>query len=451
MQTNFSLAQLADPKTAEAESILRRCVHCGFCLATCPTYLELGNELDSPRGRIYLIKDMLENDKPASTEVATHIDRCLSCLSCMTTCPSGVDYMHLIDHARVRIERTYRRPFGDKLVRGLLARTLPYRRRFRLALRMARLARPFVPMLRRFGRAGTRLETMLRLAPESLPAKTSMRPGVSFTPEGERRAGWRFSMAVRRLSLIPGSTLRQSGFSAASASRWCSRVEKDVAARSSTTWGASARRAGSRAPTSTHGSTRSTARGSTRSSPPRRAAARPSRTMPTFFSRDRVYARKGGTRRRARARRQRISRTAGSPASQAWERPDRRLPFRLLAAARAADHRVAQGAAQERRFRGPRHPRKPRLLRLGRHLQHTAAGDRRAAPRPQGAQHRVGRAGRDSHREHRLHHPDRVGHHRAGACTPSNSSTGPTATARRTFSVAARAHRRSETARRAPA
>ena len=139
MQTNFSLAQLADPKTAEAESILRRCVHCGFCLATCPTYLELGNELDSPRGRIYLIKDMLENDKPASKEVATHIDRCLSCLSCVTTCPSGVDYMHLVDQARVRIEKTYRRPFGDRLVRGLLARILPYRRRFRLALRMARL------------------------------------------------------------------------------------------------------------------------------------------------------------------------------------------------------------------------------------------------------------------------------------------------------------------------
>ena len=137
MQTNFSLAQLADPNTAEAESIIRRCVHCGFCLATCPTYLELGNELDSPRGRIYLIKDMLENDKPASKEVATHIDRCLSCLSCVTTCPSGVDYMHLIDQARVRIEKTYRRPFGDRFVRWLLARTLPYRGRFRRAIKMA--------------------------------------------------------------------------------------------------------------------------------------------------------------------------------------------------------------------------------------------------------------------------------------------------------------------------
>src|SRR5689334_16480174 len=125
MQTSFSLAQLADPDIKEADGILRRCVHCGFCTATCPTYLELGNELDSPRGRIYLIKDMLEGDKPASATVATHIDRCLSCLSCMTTCPSGVDYMHLVDQARVRIEKTYRRSFADRALREILARTLP--------------------------------------------------------------------------------------------------------------------------------------------------------------------------------------------------------------------------------------------------------------------------------------------------------------------------------------
>jgi glycolate oxidase iron-sulfur subunit len=204
MQTNFSLAQLADPNMAEAESILRRCVHCGFCLATCPTYLELGNELDSPRGRIYLIKDMLENDKPASKEVATHIDRCLSCLSCVTTCPSGVDYMHLVDQARVRIEKTYRRPFADRLVRELLAQILPYRRRFRLALRLARLARLFVPMLRGFGTVGTRLETMLQLAPERLPAKTHMRPGVSFTPEGVRRSRVALLNGCAQAVLDPG-------------------------------------------------------------------------------------------------------------------------------------------------------------------------------------------------------------------------------------------------------
>ena len=112
MQTHFSLAQLADPATAESNKILRACVHCGFCTATCPTYVLLGDELDSPRGRIYLIKDMLEKDRPATADVVKHIDRCLSCLSCMTTCPSGVHYMHLVDHARAHIEKTYRRPLA---------------------------------------------------------------------------------------------------------------------------------------------------------------------------------------------------------------------------------------------------------------------------------------------------------------------------------------------------
>ena len=187
MQTSFSLAQLADPDIAEADAILRRCVHCGFCLATCPTYLELGNELDSPRGRIYLIKDMLENDKPASAEVALHIDRCLSCLSCMTTCPSGVDYMHLVDQARVRIEETYDRPLHDRLVRQLLAFVLPYRNRFRLALFLARLGRPFAARLERWGPAGARLLAMLRLAPPSLPPRGPEATGRVFAQEGEKR------------------------------------------------------------------------------------------------------------------------------------------------------------------------------------------------------------------------------------------------------------------------
>src|SRR5690606_15310545 len=124
-------------------TILRKCVHCGFCTATCPTYVELGNELDSPRGRIYLIKEMLENDRPADKETTTHIDRCLSCLSCMTTCPSGVNYMHLVDHARAHIEKTYRRPFFDRLNRALLANILPYPSRFRAALKLARIGKPF--------------------------------------------------------------------------------------------------------------------------------------------------------------------------------------------------------------------------------------------------------------------------------------------------------------------
>jgi glycolate oxidase iron-sulfur subunit len=163
MQTHFSLAQLADPATAESNKILRACVHCGFCTATCPTYVLLGDELDSPRGRIYLIKDMLEQGRPATKDVTKHVDRCLTCLSCMTTCPSGVHYMHLVDHARAHVEKTYRRPWRDRLVRWLLAFVLPYPERMRAALAAAPLARPFAGLLSAIGL--TPLAAMLRLAP----------------------------------------------------------------------------------------------------------------------------------------------------------------------------------------------------------------------------------------------------------------------------------------------
>jgi glycolate oxidase iron-sulfur subunit len=168
MQTNFSLVQLADPDLAEANKILRACVHCGFCTATCPTYVLLGDELDSPRGRIYLIKDMLENDRPASAEVVTHIDRCLSCLSCMTTCPSGVHYMHLVDQARVHIEQTYRRPLGDRLLRVMLAKLLVRPRLFRFPMLLGLLAKPLAPLLRRLGM--TRIAAMLKVIPNRIPA-----------------------------------------------------------------------------------------------------------------------------------------------------------------------------------------------------------------------------------------------------------------------------------------
>src|ERR1700694_5727340 len=133
MQTFFTLAQLADPQMAQSERILRACVHCGFCTATCPTYVLDGDELDSPRGRIYLIKEMLEADSPATPEVVKHIDRCLSCLACMTTCPSGVNYMHLVDHAREHIAKTYKRPLFDRALRAMLARVLTNPALFRLA------------------------------------------------------------------------------------------------------------------------------------------------------------------------------------------------------------------------------------------------------------------------------------------------------------------------------
>ena len=143
MQTSFSIAQLADPNIATADKILRACVHCGFCQATCPTYVLLGDELDSPRGRIYLIKEMLEHGAPATAEVVTHIDRCLSCLACMTTCPSGVHYMHLVDHARVHIEETYQRPLLDRLMRLFLAYVMPYPRRLRMAMVAGVIAKPY--------------------------------------------------------------------------------------------------------------------------------------------------------------------------------------------------------------------------------------------------------------------------------------------------------------------
>src|SRR2546430_5362820 len=146
MKTEFSIAQLANPDIAEADKILRACVHCGFCTATCPTYVLLGDERDSPRGRIYLIKEMLEQDRPATKDVVTHIDRCLSCLSCMTTCPSGVHYMHLVDHARAHIEETYRRPFVDRAIRTLIARVLPSPTLFRLSLLLAFFAKPLAPL-----------------------------------------------------------------------------------------------------------------------------------------------------------------------------------------------------------------------------------------------------------------------------------------------------------------
>ncbi|MBU0584927.1 MAG: glycolate oxidase subunit GlcF [Alphaproteobacteria bacterium] len=177
MQTTFTAEQLADPHVEESEKILRKCVHCGFCTATCPTYVTLGNELDSPRGRIYLIKDMLENGRAADEQIVTHIDRCLSCLACMTTCPSGVNYMHLVDHARAHIQKTYTRAPADRFIRSLLAFVLPKPGRFRLALGLARLGQPFAGLFERTPSLKP-LAAMLRLAPATVPPKSpTSRPG----------------------------------------------------------------------------------------------------------------------------------------------------------------------------------------------------------------------------------------------------------------------------------
>ena len=145
MQSRFSAEQLTDADTAVSEAVIRKCVHCGFCLATCPTYFLTGDERDSPRGRIYMIKEMLESGRPPGAEVVTHIDRCLSCLACETTCPSGVSYRRLIDHGRAYVEANYERPSGDRWLRGLLAWVLPDRGRFAAALGLGRLAAPLTP------------------------------------------------------------------------------------------------------------------------------------------------------------------------------------------------------------------------------------------------------------------------------------------------------------------
>ncbi|WP_316196400.1 glycolate oxidase subunit GlcF [Bradyrhizobium sp. SZCCHNS3053] len=210
MKTEFTLAQLADPDIAVADKILRACVHCGFCTATCPTYVLLGDELDSPRGRIYLIKQMLEKDQAPTADVVKHIDRCLSCLSCMTTCPSGVHYMHLVDQARGRIEQSYQRPLTDRLLRAVLAYVLPRPREFRLAMTLARLGRPFkallpassvtqgpVPSLLR------RVRAMLDLAPAAALPPPGPAGGSVFPAQGERRGRVALLQGCAQAALAP--------------------------------------------------------------------------------------------------------------------------------------------------------------------------------------------------------------------------------------------------------
>ncbi|MFL4469250.1 glycolate oxidase subunit GlcF [Tateyamaria armeniaca] len=182
MQTTFTPEQLKDPAIERSNEILRNCVHCGFCTATCPTYQVLGDELDSPRGRIYLIKDMLENDRVPDEKVVKHIDRCLSCLACMTTCPSGVHYMHLVDHAREYIEDNYKRPLTDRVLRWVLAQILPYPMRFRVALLGAKIGRPFAWLM-----PDARLRAMLEMAPKHIPAVSRNDDPQSFAPKTAKK------------------------------------------------------------------------------------------------------------------------------------------------------------------------------------------------------------------------------------------------------------------------
>ena len=199
MQTNFTAEQLRDPDTASSNAVLRTCVHCGMCTATCPTFLLLGDELDSPRGRIYLIKDMLETGRPATEEVVRHVDRCLSCLSCMTTCPSGVNYMHLVDHARTYIEQTYRRPLPERLLRSLLGVLLPRPGLFRLALTGARAGPSAGRLIPGKSMLAQRLRAMLSLAPAKVPPASPIETAAGLsgrgTAEGAGRAADRLRAA----------------------------------------------------------------------------------------------------------------------------------------------------------------------------------------------------------------------------------------------------------------
>jgi glycolate oxidase iron-sulfur subunit len=181
MQTRFSAEQLTDPEIASSNAILRSCVHCGLCTAACPTYVLLGDELDGPRGRIYQIKQMLESGEPPTQPVVKHLDRCLSCQRCMTSCPSGVHYAHLVDHARTRIAAQYRRPWGERLLRALLLRLLTSRRALRWALRAARGMRPLARW------APRRLASILELgAAQRLRSKDAGAGGL-YPAQGQRQ------------------------------------------------------------------------------------------------------------------------------------------------------------------------------------------------------------------------------------------------------------------------
>ena len=190
METNFSQEQLKDKDNKSSEKILRKCVHCGFCNATCPTYQLLGDELDGPRGRIYLIKDMLEKKKPANEKIVKHIDRCLSCYGCMTTCPSGVNYMHLIDHGRSHIEKTYKRSLRDRLIRNFLSKVLPKSVNFRIVAILTKFIKPFRFFFPK------QIREMIELMPTSFPSKKL--PKMKIYPASNRKK------PIARVALLTG-------------------------------------------------------------------------------------------------------------------------------------------------------------------------------------------------------------------------------------------------------
>ena len=194
MQTHFTAEQLADPKLREADAILRKCVHCGFCTATCPTYVMTGDERDSPRGRIWMLREVLESPETVSVDTGYHIDRCLGCLSCMSTCPSGVDYGHLVEIGREKLDEIVPRRFIDRMMRRLLAMTIPHAGRFHALLRLSRLARPFATLM------PAQIRAALKKLPVDVPPLDKVGASTArYAPSGKR---------VKRVALLAGCAQR---------------------------------------------------------------------------------------------------------------------------------------------------------------------------------------------------------------------------------------------------
>ena len=361
-------------------------MHCGFCTATCPTYVLLGDERDSPRGRIYLMKEMFEHDRPASPEVQRHVDRCLSCLSCMTTCPSGVDYMHLVDYTRAHIEETGSRGFRERLARALLAAILPYPDRFRLALRAARFARPFAGLLRRLG--FKELVAMLELAPAGLLRGADFTgPGTAAT-KAERR---------RRVILLAGcaqQVLRPEINDATI--RLLARRGVDVeVAPGAGCCGALVHHMGREAEAIAFAKrnidawTRLMDKGDRIDAVIVNASGCGTtvKDYAHMLAREPALCRAGGQARRHDARRDGVPRQLRHGPAHALVVAAGRVSLGVLHAARPAHIRGAAQAPAQRRLHRGRGAGGPPVLRLGRHLQHPAAGDRRRPARPQGRQH----------------------------------------------------------------
>ena len=377
MKTEFSLAQLADPDIAEADKILRACVHCGFCTATCPTYVLLGDELDSPRGRIYLIKEMLEKNRPPTPEVVKHIDRCLSCLACMTTCPSGVNYMHLVDQGRARIERDYSRPLTERVLRAVLAWVLPRPGAFRWSMRLARFGRPlaaFLPDSKVASASPTlssRIKAMLALAPGRLPPPGAS-GGTVFAARGERRArvallqGCAQQVLAPRINQAAINLLTRHGIEV-------------VLVKDEQCCGALTHHLGrdddALARARQH---RCLARGGR----PRRSRRHPGDDIGVRHRDQGLWFHAARGPRFRRPRREdfgagkgyhRVSRRHRSAASAATRRYRRRLSLGLFTAARTENHTSSERIAFQERIRGERCTREPFVLRFGGDVQHSPA------------------------------------------------------------------------------